>query len=396
MKAKNTLNINKYYYKQVWRIAKQLANIWPYKAFDISVWINCTPRTWVPVTAYKKGELLPLFTQWPIYRSILPNELVIDLDPKDPNDWGIVRYVGSKIAKTLEKQKIPYNLWFSGHKGLHFHIFIDHKIIEDTLDVFEKIAKVEHGQINEDTLENTVNKYVNGIITYILPPYLRTLEIIDSCTFTSQKHLIKFEGAKAMKRHEKGFVFHGYKSHLTEIPSKKPKILLSNKVCFPKELVTWSLPTKKFEALILEVYKFQKLKQEKLKKLGKVINKKIDKEKLAKILEELQNCVFSDYRKQIYWLFIAPTEVLLNLEKIEKEGIETFAEEVANKWNEWFKQNYKVAPTNGHKLYQSWLKSVVKWIYNEKIKNGKTFDPCIGIVRKAVKEGHLLEGFISL
>lgn len=89
---------------------------------------------------WKWGKWLPL-SQAPRpldHRSVLANEIVIDLDAKK---WETNKEFAKIIKNWLDEKKIPYLMADSGGKGLHFHIFFEMDVPDDFIPTIHRAKK---------------------------------------------------------------------------------------------------------------------------------------------------------------------------------------------------------------------------------------------------------------
>ena len=115
------------------------------------------------------------------HRSILRNELVIEIDSPD---WGTVRDGTRRIIELLNKWQAQdcYHLSFSGNNSIHVHVFFSVK----SVDLDDNTAKVLES-IDRDEIRREIKRYLMRQIQYA------TDVIID--TNLSSKHLIRLEGS---------------------------------------------------------------------------------------------------------------------------------------------------------------------------------------------------------
>lgn len=115
------------------------------------------------------------------HRSILRNELVIEIDN---SDWGTVRDGTRKVINLLDKWQAQgcYYLSFSGNNSIHVHVFFSVK----SVDLDDNTIKMLEG-IDRDEIRKETKRYLMRQIQYA------TDVIID--TNLSSKHLIRLEGS---------------------------------------------------------------------------------------------------------------------------------------------------------------------------------------------------------
>ncbi len=115
------------------------------------------------------------------HRSILKNELVIEIDS---SDWGTVRDGTRKIVEVLDKWHAQncYYLSFSGNNSIHVHVFLSVK----SVDLDDNTAKVLEG-IDRDEIRKEIKRYLMRQIQFAADV------IID--TNLSSRHLIRLEGS---------------------------------------------------------------------------------------------------------------------------------------------------------------------------------------------------------
>jgi hypothetical protein len=135
------------------------------------------------------------------HRSILRNELVIEIDSPD---WGTVRDGTKKIVSLLDKWQIQncYYFSFSGNNSIHLHVFFSVK----SMDLDDNTTRVLES-IDSNDIRREIKKYLMRQIQYA------TDVIID--TNLSSKHLIRLEGSVNEKSGN-------YCTQIDTIPSNKP------------------------------------------------------------------------------------------------------------------------------------------------------------------------------
>ena len=83
----------------------------------VSFNVDGHPGKWLPLKWIDNNKCNPVD-----YRTVLKNEIIIDIDIKV---WDVVLDVEQHITKMLENEKIPFISAYSGGKGIHIHIFFD-------------------------------------------------------------------------------------------------------------------------------------------------------------------------------------------------------------------------------------------------------------------------------
>ncbi len=326
-----------------------------------------------PANAYEEDELASLLN---LHREILPNEIVIEIESEN---WEDVVNEASLVIRRLEEFGIPYYIWFSGGKSLHIHIFIDYSLIKQHMSHFKKIAKHYYDSyFNEDDLERLISRIINSIAFLILEGL--KLKCLDKSLLRASMHQIRAEGSFNIKD---GKVV-GYKTYVEEIPAEKPKVVCSWNVKFPDEIKTWKPEPEFFKSLIYMAYWHYIRKPIKLEGY-KGYNKtcKIDLNKLGEILQDIKASIFKDYRKRLFFYFIAPAEAILGKEEILKNKDE-WIERKAKEWWAWFERNKKAYPSDGRKYYFSQVKCQLKW-WAEKILKGEKVVPHRWALREALE-----------
>lgn len=115
------------------------------------------------------------------HRSILRNELVIEIDSPD---WGTVRDGTKRIINLLDKWQAQdcYYLSFSGNNSIHVHVFFSVK----SVDLDDNTIRALEG-IDRDEIRKEIKRYLMRQIQFAADV------IID--TNLSSKHLIRLEGS---------------------------------------------------------------------------------------------------------------------------------------------------------------------------------------------------------
>jgi hypothetical protein len=162
----------------------------------------------IEISLTGRGKWIPFFDiiqnppKFPIgHRSILKNELVIEIDSPD---WEIVRDGTRKIINLLDKWQAQdcYYLSFSGNNSIHIHVFFSVK----SVDLDDNTAKALE-RIDRDEIRREIKKYLMRQIQFA------TDVIID--TNLSSKHLIRLEGSVNEKSGN-------YCTQIDSIPTNRP------------------------------------------------------------------------------------------------------------------------------------------------------------------------------
>ena len=190
--------------------------------------VNGKPTKWVSLT----DSELPVD-----YRTILHNEIVIDIDSEH---WKKVRMFAEIITDTLVKLGIPYITAYSGGRGIHIHVFFDLSLSQkkmcDKTDVMPKDLRV---WLFEYILKNAE----------ISPVLIGPGKPFDtSCVNWSDEgkgHLIRVFGGKKK----------WCKVLLSEIPEERPH---KDEIRFPGDVELWHIPEQLFQEFVNWFRKFEK------------------------------------------------------------------------------------------------------------------------------------------
>ena len=165
------------------------------------------------------------------YRSIFANEIVIEADAPDAEENARIT---RKISEMLEKDLVPHQMFDSGGKGFHLHVFFN-----ACFDGLESLMRqAETYGMSYDNLRYDLFCYLLDLANLTE----RERKLIDekcvkfnACDGESKGRLIRAVGGR--KFSQEG-VF--YKTFVTEI--KKVKVSLSYDVRFPPEPALWRVP----------------------------------------------------------------------------------------------------------------------------------------------------------
>ncbi|MBU7030588.1 MAG: hypothetical protein HXS48_26885 [Theionarchaea archaeon] len=182
------------------------------------------------------------------YRTILHNEIVIDIDSER---WKEVRMFTEIITDTLNKMNVPYITAYTGGRGVHIHVFFD--LSEDQknqcnrIDVMPKDLRV---WLFHYILKNA------GVSPTLIGP---GNPFDTSCVNWSDEgkgHLVRIFGGKKRQ----------YKTLVTEIPERRPK---ADDVAFPDDIKVWKIPERLFCEFIDHFKNSQKERVEAYKRYEK-------------------------------------------------------------------------------------------------------------------------------
>ena len=203
-----------------------------------------------PDETWPIGIWVPLSqADFPIdYRTVLQNEIVIDLDF---TDWSNTRKFGSKIITYSREQRIPFILADTGGKGIHIHIFYKLTLDEEVSDLLKNAYKkgFQERQIrtylwHEIVLQSGIDRNYMG----------KGKPFDDSCVNFSDEskgHLVReFGGRKNAGKDELGNVKWAYKTLIDDIPKRKERVYDLNKVKYPESIEYWVVPKGKIKAII--------------------------------------------------------------------------------------------------------------------------------------------------
>lgn len=175
------------------------------------------------------------------HRSVLSNEIVIDLDAKK---WDTNKEFAKIIKSWLDEKKIPYLMADSGGKGLHFHIFFEMDVPDDFIPTVHRAKKQG---FNLRQLRLAIWKYIL-MSAGVKMNYLGNGDIFDdhSVNFDddgSKGALIReFGGRKYRGLDAIGNADWGWKTLITEVPERKVKIDTPSNVIYPSKIETWMIP----------------------------------------------------------------------------------------------------------------------------------------------------------
>ncbi len=209
------------------------------RPLKVSKSVNGKPTKWVPLEE----------CEYPVdYRTVLHNEVVIDIDAEH---WKDVRMCGEIVTETLHTLGIPYIKAYSGGRGIHIHVFFglsstQKRLCEGT-DVMPKDVRV--------FLFEYILRHAD-----ISPKLIGPGKTFDTaCVNWSDEgkgHLIRVFGGKKQK----------YKTLLTDIPEERPK---SNEVVFPEDVQVYAIPDSLFQEFLNSFKKFQKERVEAIQRYQK-------------------------------------------------------------------------------------------------------------------------------
>jgi hypothetical protein len=193
--------------------------------------INGTPSKWVPVTD----------AEFPVdYRTILHNEIVIDIDAQR---WNEVKMFAEIITETLNRSKIPFLTAYTGGRGIHFHIFFF-------------LSENQKKQCKIDVMPKDVRMWLHQYIlkeadisSKLIGPGKPFDTSVVNWSDEGKGHLIRIFGGKKRK----------WKTLLSEIPEKRPQ---KDDIVVPENIHSWNIPDTLFQKFIEHFRKSHKKRVE--------------------------------------------------------------------------------------------------------------------------------------
>ena len=197
------------------------------------------------------GEMKPWETEFnfPLdYYSILSREIVFDIDSEV---WNDCKEAAMSICGSLDNLKIPYNLYLSGGKGIHIHVFfnipnIDEKFLKDVGD-------------SEISYKNIRFYFFNYILDKAeIPSNLRGPgKFLDTLCVNwddrKKGHIIRCCGGRKFQKDGK-INYKTYLENVKQIPDRK-NIILPEQVKFPPKIEFWNIHQRLFDNFLEDWHK---------------------------------------------------------------------------------------------------------------------------------------------
>lgn len=201
-----------------------ISNNYPIKVSDYwknedGVW---TPGKWKLYSPTNMSHTYDL-------RSVLPNEVVFDLDDKV---WKKNRKYANTILKFLKSKEIPYYAFLSGGKGIHISVFT-------CLTENEQVQQAIDKGYNWNAIRNYLHRKIveDSGLTYDINLFdIRKVNFDD---VSSKGSIIRVCGGRCKKKEENTF-----KIYLPtgEFPERKDIIKDSSNITYPETIEQWKIP----------------------------------------------------------------------------------------------------------------------------------------------------------
>ena len=266
---------------------------------DIEIRIEKQVDKWTPFKDLILNDFI--YKNDIIHRSIMPSEIIIDLDKPNIEDNKQLLLFNCQL---LEDNKIKYYVYYSGGKGFHIQFYFN--------DYFKYFSDLQKQQILSLEINQRFILIKKGILEFLKVD----LNNIDLQIIETPRKLIRAEGSK----HHKGLFKTYLGSNIVEI-SENLKTFQSSKgfildnVKIMDKLNEMSKPLHDYLINKLNI----KMEEQKHKRRQEQFNKlKVIKQKgLRPIVKELLNKPLEDGRKAV--LFILIRELIGS--KINKDDI---------------------------------------------------------------------------
>jgi hypothetical protein len=190
------------------------------RPIKVSKNVDGKPSKWISV----KDAVLPVD-----YRTVLHNEIVIDIDS---TKWKDARMFAEIITDTVNRLHIPHITAYTGGRGVHLHFFFslseNQKKQCEEIDVMPKDLRM---WLFHHVLKDA------GISPKLIGP---GKPFDTSCVNWSDEgkgHLVRIFGGKKRR----------YKTLVTEIPEERPK---TDDSVFPDDVTPWKIPDMLFQEFI--------------------------------------------------------------------------------------------------------------------------------------------------
>lgn len=278
------------------------------------------------------------------HRSILPNEVVLDLDAKT---FSANRRTACKIIEYLVETEIPYALFWSGGKGVHIHVWFNMNLTDDS--VIETMNQAVENKIDIFSLLRL--KLADKIVSQsgLTEEQRKTVDYQKlRWNPMSRPPLIRCAGGANIKKDKDGNDVRNYKTLFSVLPNRAPKLEDYEEVDYPSTIELHSLdqyesaqavqekldllsnteitlPTKsisKFEGKFLNLPCVEKLREN-----GMPVGKRNLGSKVLALACKLDGLSLEDCKQVI-------KEYIQNLPK----GNDPYTEEEAFRWVDWVYQ----------------------------------------------------------
>lgn len=191
---------------------------------------------------FRIGKWLPL-SQAPTpidYRTVLSNEIVVDIDAKK---WATCKEFGEVTLHYLKEHDIPYILGDSGGKGIHIHVWFEANVSDEFLPT---LMKAKEKGFNMRQLRVRLWKYILKNAGFKLA-HMGKGNILDDALVnwddTSKGHTVRmFGGRKKRNVSELGSVDWAWKTVINDVPERKNRVTEPRNVKYPEELKIWLVP----------------------------------------------------------------------------------------------------------------------------------------------------------
>ena len=172
--------------------------------------------------------------------TILPNEIVFDIDFKD---FKYVKQYGKRIVMHLSQKGIPYIIGMTGGKGVHIHVYLNVKIPAELS--AELLDAKQHGysmrQLRMSIWRSILNEV--KVDSNLIGRGKSFDEAVVNYDDNSKGHMIRcFGGRKPQKIDEVGNSTYAYKYRVDDIPDKNYKIKDMKDVTYPDRIIPWTIP----------------------------------------------------------------------------------------------------------------------------------------------------------
>jgi len=274
---------------------------------DLEIRIETVIDKWTPFKELSSTEFI--YKNDIIHRSIMPSEIIIDLDKPNIEDN---KQLLLTYCQLLEDNKIKYYVYYSGGKGFHIHFYFN--------DYFKFFSDLQKKQVLSLEINERFTLIKKGILEFLKID----LNNIDLQIIEIPRKLIRAEGSKHHKGYFKSFLGSDVRTlnkNLKSFQSSKGFILDDVKI--KDKLNEMSKPLHDYLIKKLNI----KMEEQKDKRRQEQFNKlRVVKQKgLRPIVKDLLNKPLEDGRKVI--LFILTRELIGS--KINKEDVKN----IITKWN---------------------------------------------------------------